>query len=845
MVALFGELSMSTRALKFLHICLGCLILGGVGFSQNGFSDPIQASQRYYFDIPELPLHQSILEFAFQADCEVLAQEKDLTRQQGRRVRGYLSPLQALENLLAGAGLTAEFLSEAQAYVIRVAPTQMAESGSERKIEEVLVTAKRYPARYQTVVSSEDRYGGAVFDPTRAHNILPEAVLADSASESLMDALRYISSATPGDGLADSNDGYFLRGFPAQNTYIDGLRVSNTTAIQIVPDAIERLDVLKGPSMLFYGQSSAGGVVDVTRKKAAAEDWLRAEFAFGEPTRHKFFIAANKAELLGNLDVLLMGMDERQQENSDSRHRHRQLFNIRGQGHVQDRLIYGVGYEYQYLNKATAQHLPIFTDSSQFLSYLGRDFINQAEDEFSASAELVDSTFNFTLMPEWQLQGNFLWQSEIRNGVRISENFLTDAHVLLPPNPTHTRVGMAAVMGQMAAPILRVGSHYTFGPLENLYDQHEADKAHTASLAINGQLQTGAIEHRLIAGVDVYRQWLHQQFAVEERLFLSEPVFSESILKNPQKFLFNTLLQEMPLTSSIKLKEWRINREDWGSYFQFRSNWSAKWNMSLGWRYSRFYEKRREIEGSNPDLEGTYSDWLMQAGSSWQLGDTMSLYGNYSETLNLNYLIDDFERFVEQPEKSTQYELGLKWQARGGQALGTISLFNIASSGVNTVKFESGYRTLKMPQKREVQGIEIDLTWKINARTEWIASAALMRNDFKEEHSATLYPRMVADNTFGLFGRINLSDTWTSYAGLNYVSDRSVDGGGEAKLDAYTLIDLALEKMLVSGAHEWKIRAMVKNLLDEYHLSVALPGIRATPAPGRHAMIELTYLLQE
>ena len=838
---------MPTKAFKFLRTYSGwCLILGGLGFTQNALPDPTEAGERYYFDIPELPLHQSILEFAFQADCEVIAQEQDLRRQQGRRVRGYHSPLQALQQLLADASLTVEFLTTAQAYVIRAAPVQSTSEvvAEGHVIEEILVTGQRYPARYQTVVSSEDRYGGALFDTTRAHNILPAAVLEDSASANLMEALRYVSSATPGDGFADSNDDYFIRGFSRQNTYINGLRLSNSTAIQIVPDTVKRLDVLKGPSMLFYGQSSAGGVVDITRKQPVHEDRLRVDFMFGEPTRHRLFVEANKAQLPGNFDFLLMGMDDRQQESADGQQRHRQLVNVRGQGKMQDRLIYAAGYEYQYLNKATALDLPVFSDSNQFLPYLGRDFINQAEDEFSASAELFDGSVHFSLMPEWQIQGNFLWQREFRDGVRTGGNFLTNAHVVLAPNSVRPRVGVATIMGQMAVPILQLGPNYTFGLLESVYDQHETENAHTASLALNGRAQTGAVEHRLIAGVDIYHQSLHQEFAVEERIFAHRQVFSEAILKNPQQTLLDAMLREAPATRAINLQAWEVTRDDWGSYFQVRSNWTKDWSTSLGWRYSQFYEARREIDGSNPDLEGNYDDWLLQAGSSWLLTDTISFYGNYSETLNLNYLIDDFDRFVEQPERSQQHELGLRWQAPDGQMLGTVSLFDITSSGINTVEFASGYRTLQAPQKHRVRGIELDLTWRMNARVEWIASGALMHNELSEQNSTIGYPSMVADNTLGIFGRISLSDSWAYYAGINYVSDRSIDSTGNAKLGEYTLVDLTLEKILMTNKDEWRIRAMVKNLLDEYHPSVAIPGIRVIPTSGRHVLIKFTYELQ-
>lgn len=823
---------------------IGAILLGGLVGTHLALAD---AGDGRHFDIPELPLHQSVLEFAFQADCEVIAQEKDLSQLQGRSLRGYYSPRQAIQQLLADAHLQAEYLSTAQAYVIRPAPVPNTPSRESPApdIEEILVTGQRYPARYQTVVSSEDRYGEAMFDSTRAHNIVPSAVLEDSASDTLMDALRYVSSATPGDGFVDSNDDYFIRGFARQNTYINGLRLSNSTAIQVVPETVKHLDVLKGPSMLFYGQSSAGGVVDITRKRPAQKDRLHLDLTQGEPERKKLFFEANKAQLFGNLDVLLMGMDDQQQESPDGKPRHRQMINLSGQGSTEDQLVYGASYEYQYLDKATALDLPVFSPSNQFLPYLGRDFINQARDEFTASAELFDGSLSYTLMPEWLLQANLLWQREYRDGVRTGNNFLTDTQVVLAPNPARPRVGIASLMGQMAASIVQLGPNYTFGPLESIYDQHETENAHTASLSLNGRVQTGAVEHRLIAGADIYHQYLQQQFAVEKRVFAPRPVFSGALLNNPQQALLDSILREPPATRSIDLQTLDVTRNDWGSYFQVRSSWTHNWSTSLGGRYSRFSETRRQLDDSNPDLQGNYDDWLLQAGASWLITDTTSFYSNYSQTLNLNYLVDDAYRFVEQPERSQQYELGLRWQAPDGHLLGTASLFDITSLGINRVDFESGYRTLQSPQTHRVRGIELDLTWRANERMEWIASGALMDNKLSEANDENLSPSMVADNTLGMLGRFSFYESWAYYLGVNYVSDRSIDTAGEAKLGNYTLVDMTLEKTLERHTDKWQIRLIAKNVLNEYHPSVATPGIRVTPTPGRQALLKITYEFQK
>lgn len=159
--------------------------------------------------------------------------------------------------------------------------------------------------------------------------------------------------------------------------------------------------------------------------------------------------------------------------------------------------------------------------------------------------------------------------------------------------------------------------------------------------------------------------------------------------------------------------------------------------------------------------------------------------------------------------------------------------------------FESGYRTLQSPQTHRVRGIELDLTWRANERMEWIASGALMDNKLSEANDESLSASMVADNTLGMLGRFSFYESWAYYLGVNYVSDRSIDTAGEAKLGNYTLVDMTLEKTLGRHTDKWQTRLITKNVLNEYHPSVATPGIRVTPTPGRQALLKITYEFQK
>lgn len=91
-------------------------------------------------------------------------------------------------------------------------------------------------------------------------------------------------------------DQFSVRGFSA-STYLDGLRVfgGRDALPQVDAYRLERVDVLKGPASVMYGQGGPGGVVNQVSKRPLEEtlrevevqvgnyDYRRANFDFGGP----------------------------------------------------------------------------------------------------------------------------------------------------------------------------------------------------------------------------------------------------------------------------------------------------------------------------------------------------------------------------------------------------------------------------------------------------------------------------------------------------------------------------------------------------------------------------------
>src|SRR5690606_17055236 len=94
--------------------------------------------------------------------------------------------------------------------------------------------------------------------------------IVDQGATNLQDALNYAAGVrSDAYGLDSRTDSVLVRG-SEPSTFIDGLRQTNgyyTSAARPDPYTLERIDVLRGPSAMMYGQGSTAGVLNLVSKR--------------------------------------------------------------------------------------------------------------------------------------------------------------------------------------------------------------------------------------------------------------------------------------------------------------------------------------------------------------------------------------------------------------------------------------------------------------------------------------------------------------------------------------------------------------------------------------------------
>jgi iron complex outermembrane receptor protein len=118
--------------------------------------------------------------------------------------------------------------------------------------------------------------------------VVPRDQIVDQGATSLQEALGYAAGVrSDAYGLDSRSDSVRVRGTDA-DVYLDGLRQAfdyYTSTTRPDPYLLERIEVLRGPAAMTYGQGSTGGIINMVSKRPLAETQREVGVQFGNHGR--------------------------------------------------------------------------------------------------------------------------------------------------------------------------------------------------------------------------------------------------------------------------------------------------------------------------------------------------------------------------------------------------------------------------------------------------------------------------------------------------------------------------------------------------------------------------------
>ncbi|MDZ8032220.1 TonB-dependent siderophore receptor [Nostoc sp. DedSLP04] len=613
-------------------------------------------------------------------------------------------------------------------------------------------------------------------DIPQSIQVIPQQVIKDQQITRIGDATRNISGVTQQGGYGGSTDNYNIRGF----TTYDNLRNGFSVADDLVnPTNIERIEVLKGPASVLYGQFEPGGVVNYITKQPLSEPYYSAEFTAGNFSTYRPSI-----DISGplNSDRTLLYRLNAAYENFGSfiDFNHQETFAIA------PALTYKISdattltLEYEYLKVDRTFYRGLTPDPIVFQAPRNR-FLGEPNDYFSKETNSVFLNVNH----------RFSKNIQFRSGFSVTVNDSEESAF----QPSNIVDGGTVLRRFGAGP-----AYYQNYSLQN---------------DLISNFKTGSIQHQVLLGLEWNKyirgyDYLRSSVSLTPSIDLFNPVYGAS---QPPEF-------------DEAAERARFDRNTIAVYLQDQVTLLPNLKLLVGGRYDFIHRKNSaqllDSLGRDPIDDATVDRLYNEAfsprvGIVYQPIKPISIYASYSRSFNPSdsRTVDGTQL---PPERGIQYEVGVKAELIKDRLSATFAAYDITKENVATTDPTPGNSDYYIPiGEVKSRGLEFDLSGQILPG--WNLIASYFINDAFVSVGDQYNP--VGDtlvNAAGAGGSL-----WTTYeiqdggmrglgfgGGLFYTGDREAELPNTFKIPSYVRADATI----FYKRDNWRVGLNFKNLFD-------------------------------
>lgn len=613
---------------------------------------PAQAAAAVDFDIPPLPLDQAITRFAVQSRLQIVAPGDLTANRRSPGVRGVLAPSAALDRLLAGTGLVARFTDTATATLVAAPAAGGTATGADIVTLGAVTVDGRTAAPLETAWSPVDGFVATrsatgtktdlpLIETPQTINVITRDQIDAQAAQTIGDALRYTAGVTKVQGFNRTDDAVNIRGFQssASNLFRDGTRQQyNVYDGMAEPYALERIEVLKGPASVLYGQSAPGGVINLVTKRPKFASFGEVEVEGGNFRRKQ---AAT--DFGGNLDAagtwsyrltaLARDSDTMVDYIPDNR-----LFvapSLAWRPTVDTTLTF-LG---NYMKSKTVYNYGYPTQGTVLANPNGQiatsRFIGEPDyNKWDRTSRSIGYLFEHRFDEVWQVRQNFRY-ADYKN------DYADVAFLAWQP-------GMRSITRS---------AYSRFDQSQNIALDNQAQ----------ADISTGPIRHTLLAGLDWNNwQWGRTQYSgTLGSLDLYNPVYGSAVR-----------MGFTPVTST------RATGSQIGLYAQDNLKIFDRLILQIGGRQD-WVDQSNKNRLTNVTAKQDDAAFTWRAGALYAFDSGVSPYVSYAESF-APATGTTYGGAAFQPTTGQQYEAGVKFEPRGLNASFTASVFDLKQQNVAT-----------------------------------------------------------------------------------------------------------------------------------------------------------------
>jgi iron complex outermembrane receptor protein len=664
--------------------------------------------------------------------------------------------------------------------------------------DELVITGDR-PSRYRPPNSSTaTRTDTPIRDIPQSIQVIPRQLLEDQNLTRVGDALQTIPGVINQERGYEGYADYFqIRGFEPSfrgNYFSDGVTIDIWDSPETAN--LERIEVLKGPASVLFGQGSPGGIINLVTKKPLFEpryaisatvgsfNTYRGELDFSSP------LNVNKT-LRYRLNVAY--------ENSRS-------FRDEVKG---ERFFISPVITWDISPKTALTLSAIFSSDARTPDYgipaIGDRIADVPFDRF------YSEPFNYYRRSGWELTATlkhaFSDNWSITNTFRY-QNYTPERYAIFYYEPDDS--------GEMAREGYYAGGNYT---------------RYAANVDIIGKFKTGSIQHTLLLGAE-YRQ------AIDDPEFAFGIPYPSINLLNPK--YTNERFPKQPIF-------FRDDRDiTWAGYVQNQIDLLPNLKLLAGIRFDSYiqFPTVQNLGEPRQDFEQHDTAWSPRVGIVYQPTNWLSLYFSYSRSFSPNSASSvDVSGEQFEPETGRQFEVGLKADINS-RLSATLAFFDLRKQNVSTPDPDHPNFSVQTGEQTS-KGIELGIAGEILPGWD-VFFAYTYLDAFISE-----------DNLFSVGNRLynvpyNSLSLWTKYElqsgslkglgfglGLYYIGDRFGDLDNTLELPGYFRADAAL----FYRRNNWRAQINLKNLFNRDYVSGTSYGGRFV-SPGAPLTVSGTFSIE-
>ncbi len=715
--------------------------------------------------------------------------------------------------------------------------------------------AEQASTDYKVEKASSQKYTAPLVDTPRSVTVIPQQVIKDTNALTLQDALRTVPGITfgAGEGGNPQGDRPFIRGFDAQgDTYLDGVRDTGAQTREIF--AIESVEVAKGPNSAIGGRGAAGGTINLVSKRAHLGNSLDGAWTWGSDQTQRYTFDGNyqfSDTVAGRLNLMT----------HESNVAGRDKVNYDRWG-IAPSLAFGLGtatrvnLDYYHLesddlpDSGIPYTIPTAGSAARTSAHPSKPNDGGDSDNFYG---LTDRDFRksrvdiATFAIEHDLTDALTIKNTFRHGNSMQDYILTQ------PDDSKGNVNNGSVWRRANT---RVGNTSTTTNQTDLF----------------GEFYLGGMKNSFSTGIELSREESDREtYNVDTDtvpggaantnctpgMIGATSGYNCTSLSNPNP--------DDPWNGAISRNYAGTNtKSNTRAIYVFDTlELSPQWLLNMGLRYDHFDTQYRGYNANGSTAVSTKgivskgkdtSEFVTgQLGLVWKPADNGSIYVSYATSATPpgallgegtegnplgnttdrsgNLLSSDME-----PEETTNYEIGTKWDLLDERLSLAAALFRTEKENarvqVNTTTYENVGET-------RVQGIELSASGKITDKWQVFAGYTYMEarqidgGPLGKANDGNQLPN-TPNNSASLWTTYSITPKLTVGGGAFYVDDVYGSVANTTMVDSYVRYDAMAAYKLTKNVD---LQLNVQNLTNEVYYDKAFSTHFANQAAGRTALL--------